>query len=214
VANLFWFDGPGPGRIGVMARPDDEEIPELRAAGVTALVSCLEASEIELYGQVNEPRLCAANGVDFLHFPIRDHTAPRDLASTSDLVRTLAARYREGASIIVHCLAGIGRSPTIAGATLLTLGVGLPDVLRRMAEGRGYPVPEAAEQRDWLEARWLDMLIFNKRIIEGIQLLSSRARLDLIRAKELFERRYEELRAEAPERFTNAHEEYWENFYS
>lgn len=134
-----------------MPRPDDEEIPELRAAGVTTLVSCLEASEIGLYGQENEPRLCAANGIDFLHFPIRDHTAPRDLASTSDLVGGLAARYREGGSIIVHCLAGIGRSPTIAGATLLTLGVALSDVLRRMAKGRGFPVPEAQEQHAFLE---------------------------------------------------------------
>lgn len=134
-----------------MARPDDEEIPELRAAGVTTLVSCLERSEIELYGQEREPELCAEFGIDFLHFPIRDHTAPRDLAATSALVRGLAARYREGGSIIVHCLAGIGRSPTIAGATLLTLGVSLADVLRRMAKGRGFPVPEAQEQHRFLE---------------------------------------------------------------
>lgn len=151
MVSLFWFEGPGPGRIGVMPRPEDGEIPALREAGVSTLVSLLEPREIEIYGLEREGELCAANGIDFLHYPIRDHTAPSDPASTSDLVRRLAGRYREGGAIIVHCLAGIGRSPTIAGATLLELGMPLRDVLRRLAEGRGFPVPEAAEQHVFLE---------------------------------------------------------------
>jgi protein-tyrosine phosphatase len=151
MVSLYWFEGPGPGRIGVMPRPEDVEIPEMREAGVTTLVSLLEPSEIELYGLGWEPELCRRHGIDFLHYPIRDHTAPKDFATASALVKELAARYRRGESIIVHCLGGVGRSPTIAGATLLDQGVTLPDVLRRMSDARGYPVPEMPEQYDWMK---------------------------------------------------------------
>jgi protein-tyrosine phosphatase len=150
MVSLYWFEGPGPGRIGVMPRPElDVEIAEMRDAGVTTLVSLLERSEIELYGLEEEPGLC--QGIDFLHYPIRDHAAPKDFATASALVKDLAARYRRGASIIVHCLGGVGRSPTIAGATLVDQGVPLADVIRRMSAARGYPVPEMPEQYDWMK---------------------------------------------------------------
>lgn len=152
MLSLYWFDGPGPGRIGVMPRPEEEEIPGLREAGVTTLVSLLEPREIELYGQEREAVLCAEHEIEFLHFPIRDHTAPQDLSTASAFVRGLLRRYRDGGGVMVHCLAGIGRSPTIAGATLLELGLPLRDVLSRMTRARGYPVPEAPEQLAWLKA--------------------------------------------------------------
>jgi protein-tyrosine phosphatase len=151
MVSLYWFEGPGPGRIGVMPRPEEDEFPAMREQGVSTLVSLLEPSEIELYGLEEEPALCAREGIDFLHYPIRDHTAPKDFATASALVKDLAARYRRGASIIVHCLGGVGRSPTIAGATLLDQGVPLADVIRRMRDARGYPVPEMPEQYDWMK---------------------------------------------------------------
>ena len=151
MVDLYWFDGPGPGRLGVMPRPEEEEIAELRAAGVTTLVSLLEAPEIELYGLEREPELCAQHGIDFLHYPIRDHATPVDARTAVALVKDLAARYGRGESIIVHCLGGVGRSPTIAGATLVERGVRLPDVIRRMSDARGYPVPEMPEQYAWME---------------------------------------------------------------
>jgi len=149
---LFWFDGPGPGRIGVMPRPYlDDEIAEMRDEGVTTVVSLLEPSEIDLYGLEREPEVCARHRIDFLHYPVRDHTAPKDSRTAAALVKDLAARYGRGESIIVHCLGGVGRSPTIAGATLVERGVPLPDVIRRMRESRGYPVPEMPEQYAWME---------------------------------------------------------------
>ena len=148
---LYWFEGPGPGRIGVMPRPMEDEILEMRRAGVTMVVSLLEASEIELWNLEEEPDLCRRHGMDFVHYPIRDHCAPKDFATASALVKDLAARYRRGESIIVHCLGGVGRSPTIAGAALLDQGVPLPDLIRRMSDARGYPVPEMPEQYEWMK---------------------------------------------------------------
>lgn len=152
MVDLFWFPGPGPGRIGVMPRPEPEiEIPEMRADGVTTIVSLLEASEIEAYGLEGEPGECAAEKIDFLHLPIRDHEPPKDPRPAIALIKDLAGRYRKGASIIVHCLGGVGRSPTIAGSVLVELGLKLPDVLRDMSAARGWPVPEMPTQAAWME---------------------------------------------------------------
>ena len=152
MVSLYWIDGPGPGRIGVMPRPEPvEEIAEMRQEGVTTVVSLLESHEIRLYELEREPELCATHGIDFLLYPIRDHGVPRELSTAVALVKNLSARYGRGESIIVHCLGGVGRSPTIAGATLIDRGVRLPDVIRRMTESRGYPVPEMPEQYAWME---------------------------------------------------------------
>ena len=152
MVELYWFLGPGPGRIGVMPRPEPvEEIAEMAREGVTTVVSLLETHEIRLYELEREAELCASHGIDFLHYPIRDHGVPKDAPTAFALVKDLAARYARGASIIVHCLGGVGRSPTIAGATLVERGVRLPDVIRRMSDARGYPVPEMPEQYQWME---------------------------------------------------------------
>ncbi|HEX7897068.1 MAG TPA: dual specificity protein phosphatase family protein [Planctomycetota bacterium] len=152
MVTLYWFDGPGPGRVGVMPRPEPvEEIVEMAQEGVTTVVSLLETHEIRLYALEREPELCASEGIDFLHYPIRDHGVPREFSTAAALVKDLAARYGRGESIIVHCLGGVGRSPTIAGATLVERGERLPDVIRRMRESRGYPVPEMPEQYEWME---------------------------------------------------------------
>ncbi len=156
MQDLFWILGPGPGRIGVMPRPSggrglEDDLLDLRRQEVDTLVSLLEPSEIERYELEREGELCAAMGIDFLLFPIPDHTAPKDLRSTALLVEGLAERYRRSRRVIVHCLGGVGRSPTIAGAVLLEMGVPVADLVRRMSEARGYPVPEMPEQLEWLQ---------------------------------------------------------------
>ena len=156
MQDLFWIQGPGPGRIGVMPRPYggeglEDDILDLRRQEVDTLVSLLERSEVERYELEREGELCAAMGIDFLPYPIPDHTAPKDLRSTTLFARGLAERYRRSRRILVHCLAGIGRSPTIAGAVLLEAGLPLDEVLRRMSDARGYPVPEMPEQLVWLK---------------------------------------------------------------
>ena len=156
MQDLFWIEGPGPGRIGVMPAPPggedlEEAIRDLRRQEVDTLVSLLERSEVERYELEREAELSAAMGIDFLLYPIPDHTAPKDLRSTSLFVGGLTARFRRRGRIIVHCLGGIGRSPTIAGAVLLEMGLPLPELLRRMSDARGYPVPEMSEQLAWLQ---------------------------------------------------------------
>lgn len=58
----------------------------------------------------------------------------------------LAEQARNGRSVTVPCRQGIGRSAVLAAAVLIATGIDAEDALRRVAEARGRPVPETAEQ--------------------------------------------------------------------
>ena len=155
MADLYWIETPRPGRLAVMPAPEggralEEEILELRVADVDTVVSCLEAAEAERLGLAREGELCRKLGVDFVSIPIPDHTPPG--AAAVEVARSLADRVKAGRRIAVHCWAGIGRSPSIAGGVLRALGIPAPEVLARLATARGFEVPETPEQFAWIEA--------------------------------------------------------------
>ena len=155
-AEIYWIGVPGPGRLAILPRPRggewlDEDIRSLRKEGVDVLVSLLERHEVEEFDLEGEAAACATQGIDFVSHPIRDHTAPLRFRETAALVRSLEARMSTGKGIAVHCFAGIGRSGTLAAAILLERGMPLDTVLESLALARGFPVPETAEQHQWLE---------------------------------------------------------------
>ncbi len=83
-------------------------------------------------------------------FPIHDLDAP-PLEDFAPLVEDLAARVRDGATLVVHCAAGKGRSGTTAVCILTALGVELDAALRRVAADRPGAGPEVGSQRELVE---------------------------------------------------------------
>ncbi len=55
-----------------------------------------------------------------------------------------------GKNVLIHCRQGIGRSGLIAVCLLIDSGLPLEEALRILSSARGLPVPETAEQRQWL----------------------------------------------------------------
>src|SRR5438067_1865308 len=93
-AELYWIEGPWPGRLAIMPRPRggdwlEDEIRAWRTAGVEEVVSLLtpdERSELEL-GE--EAGICSAEGLEYLTFPIQDRGVPLSRSEMSELVRRL-----------------------------------------------------------------------------------------------------------------------------
>ena len=145
------------GRVAIMARPRAgdwlaDELRDLRRAGADVLVSLLtwaEAYELELEG---EAEAAAAAGLEFLAFEIEDRQVPADDARAEAFVERVAGTIAAGRSAVVHCRMGIGRSSLVAASALCCLGVDPDEALRRLAEARGRPVPDTAEQRAWVVA--------------------------------------------------------------
>ena len=158
---LYTIERPGPGRLSTMMRPRgfdelDGVLAALRAEGVDVLVSLLAEDEAAAEGLACEGERADAHVLAFYHLPTRDHHAPeRD--QTAALAETLHGHLARGDSVVVHCWAGIGRSSTVAAATLLLEGYEPGTAWRLISAARGYEVPEQQSQRDLIDDLWADL---------------------------------------------------------
>ena len=92
--------------------PTRSEIDEV-AETFDAVVVLVE--EFELPYSLNEWQ---KRGVEVLHSPIRDFSAPA-LDQLLEILRWIEARVAEGKKVLIHCMGGLGRSGTVAVAWLM-----------------------------------------------------------------------------------------------
>ena len=154
-AEIFWIDGVRGGRLAVLPRPRggdwlEDEVRSLRAAGVDVLVSLLTHDEVAELDLGDEAKCCAAAGIEFVSLPTEDRGVPDSAADTLALVRRLASLVAQGEGMAIHCRQGVGRSALIAACVLITLGESPDRAWERVARARGCPVPDTAEQRQWV----------------------------------------------------------------
>lgn len=156
-AGLHWIEAPEllPGRVALGPAPRGgswllAEVAARHEAGVQVLVSLLESREAAMFDLAMEAELCRRAGIEFLSFPIMDHGIPGAGPESKRFIQDLVRQVREGRAVLIHCLAGIGRSATIAAGVLLAAGIPLEETLRRLEVARGFAVPETAGQLDWL----------------------------------------------------------------
>ncbi|ACO47756.1 protein-tyrosine-phosphatase [Deinococcus deserti] len=112
----------------VHARDMQTDLNRLRALGTTTLAGFTEVDEMAALRVPLDHLSQAAQhcGVNHLHYPIRDVTAPeghdtRQAALT--FAQELARRVESGETVTVYCRGGLGRSGMMAGAVLTVLGV-------------------------------------------------------------------------------------------
>jgi protein-tyrosine phosphatase len=151
---LFIIETP-VGRLATMRRPRggddlDQEMFELRAAGVDVLVSALCDEEYGWAGLAREADAAAAAGLEFVSFPIVDGSIPDESSAVAALADRMAEHLRGGRFVATHCWAGIGRSSLLAGTALIRLGLSPGEAWRRIRTARGIPVPDNPIQESWL----------------------------------------------------------------
>ncbi|MCU7723646.1 hypothetical protein ODJ79_07980 [Actinoplanes sp. KI2] len=151
TASLHVIAGMGSGQLATIAHPRGdgwpaERLSELADTGVTVLVSALTTAEQQRLGLGGTAAEAARLGVEFVSFPIAEGGLPRDeAAKVVGLAGRLAAHVRAGRFVATQCFGGIGRSTLLACTTLVLLGIGPGDALRRVTGGSEMPVT-----RDWL----------------------------------------------------------------
>lgn len=121
-----------------------------RDEGVDLVVSLLEWTECGGLDLGEEGEICQRLGMGFRSYPICDHGVPAAFDSLrgflTDIEQSLAARK----SVVVHCLAGIGRSGLTASCLLLATGIPPDLAMRHVSVARGLMVPETSEQKEWV----------------------------------------------------------------
>ncbi|MDF1566034.1 MAG: protein phosphatase [Deltaproteobacteria bacterium] len=120
------------------------------------LVSLVEDHELDAYGVPGLVEAAAAAGLTHTRFPIPDGTVPREgPPALQPLVVELVGALRAGERVVVHCVAGLGRTGTVSGCVLVALGMEPPEALALLAEIRGPHCPETGAQR-WFVGAYLD----------------------------------------------------------
>ncbi len=154
-AELYWIEGPWPGRLAIMPRPRggdwlEEEGVSWRRMGIDVVVSPLTKEETAELGLTGEEEVCTAAKIAFVAFPIEDRNTPPSRKATLELVRRLERELGLGKKIAIHCRQGIGRSALLVACVLAAGGVDPLSAWERIATARGCSVPDTSEQREWV----------------------------------------------------------------
>jgi protein-tyrosine phosphatase len=155
-AEVYWIEGPWPGRLAILPRPRggewlEDEVQSLRAAGLDVLVSTLENDETAELDLTRESEICRAQGLEFISFPVEDRGVPATENGTLELARRLETYLAAGRKVGIHCRQGIGRSALLAACILALSGLEAETALQRIQTARGCTVPDTEEQRDWIK---------------------------------------------------------------
>jgi protein-tyrosine phosphatase len=153
---LYWIDGPWPGKLALAARPRGgewlkDEIASWQRVGVKTILSLLTPDEEEELDLLNEAAEAKAHRMRFLEFPIRDRDVPDSEADLRIVLEQVDRELSSGKNVLLHCRHGIGRTGLVAACLLLSKGLNAETALNRLAAARGVPLPETPGQRQWID---------------------------------------------------------------
>jgi|ERR1700722_18596927 len=153
---LYWVEGPWPGKLAVAARPRGgdwlkDDFASWKRDGVDTVLSLLTPEEELDFDLRDEAGEAKAQGMEFASFPIPDRQVPRSEAKWSEVLERMSRTLRDGKNVLVHCRQGIGRSGLVAACLLVRNGISPGAAVESVSAARGLPVPETEEQRDWID---------------------------------------------------------------
>ena len=129
-----------PDALAAMARPYDlrpalEYLSDEKIGVIVSLTETpLRASLIDEFG------------LEYHHMPLRDFTAP-DYDTIREFVTIVQAAQQRGKRAVVHCLAGRGRTGTMAACYLVSMGASSREAIERIRALRPGSV-ETLEQEE------------------------------------------------------------------
>ena len=156
TTELYWVDGPWPGRLALAARPRggdwlEDELGAWRRAGVETVFSLLTREEEDDLDLRGERQAVKAQGMDFLSLPIGDRQVPGSAADLAAALKHADAKLAQGRNVVVHCRQGIGRTGLISAALLIGRGWDAERAVRQLSAVRRVPIPDTPEQRRWID---------------------------------------------------------------
>lgn len=112
---------PCPGTKGVSVA---DSLKSLKEAGAQAVITMMTMDELTENQADTLPSLCAELGMDWYHLPVEDGCAPdAPFAQAFVLQKAILLDLVEsGATIVIHCHGGSGRTGLTAAILMLELG--------------------------------------------------------------------------------------------
>ncbi len=133
-SNFSWIDD----RVAASGRPM-----------TFAQLKWIKSREIELIisltGQPLPREWVEQLGIEYIHFPIKDHSAP-DPQMLKEIVDKILAAVSSGKRLLIHCAAGLGRTGAVLAAYLIASkkvsGEEAIEAVRRLRPGSIEPIQE------------------------------------------------------------------------
>jgi len=154
--DLYWINGPWPGRLALSARPRggdwlESDIANWKRSGVDAILSLLTPDEELDLDLADEGATAKKHDVDFASFPIADRQVPRSETLLRQILEKVNTTLLAGRNVLVHCRQGVGRTGLVAACLLIRNGMSPGAAVEALSTARGVAVPETNEQREWIE---------------------------------------------------------------
>ena len=116
--NLWWVI---PEKLAGVRKPTAEEISELQAMGIQAIVSVMDdPSNLDLYQHAN---------LAHLWVPIKGGTAPTE-EQVQELETFIKNQNDSGNAVAIHCTSGRRRTGTVLAAYLIRSGSSAEDAIQ------------------------------------------------------------------------------------
>jgi len=152
MTQLYWVDGPWPGKLALAARPRggdwlEDELRDWRQAGIAAVMSLLTPSEESSLDLSQESSGAKALGMTFISLPIEDRQVPNSESEVTSALDRANAMLMSGKNLVIHCRQGVGRTGLIGACLLVSKGVDPSSAVDQLSAARGVAVPETSEQR-------------------------------------------------------------------
>lgn len=155
MKDIYWIQHENQPKLAIVSRPRggdwlEDDVSKMRQHGIDVLVSMLTSEESRELGLANEKAVAEQLGISFRWFSIPDRTVPEDAREFREFIQILADDIHKGQRVGIHCRACIGRATITAASILHALGWSSASALSLVEEARGCPVPDTAEQRNWI----------------------------------------------------------------
>jgi protein-tyrosine phosphatase len=157
---VFWLppEFTSTGRIGLTILPGrrdhqrdvSRDLDVLEHEQTTHVLCLLSDDEMATYGVSAALEAYRQRGFDVYQLPIHD----QGISAVDEMQRAVAwmrAAVDHGATVVVHCVGGLGRSGLAAAAFLRERGLDASDAIRVVREARSPRALETREQEAFVE---------------------------------------------------------------
>ncbi|MDQ2069235.1 phosphatase domain-containing putative toxin [Natronospira bacteriovora] len=127
----------------------EEELRSIAEWGALGVLTLNEASELRWLGLEGLGPAVERAGMQWWHCPIGDFQAPGQAFEQAWRQSEPEVTYilGSGGRILVHCLAGLGRTGTVAGRLLMEQGLSAAAAIARVRQARPGAIQSDAQRR-------------------------------------------------------------------